>query len=112
MPRLARLSPEAKTWLEAELRYLASKSPAAARKLLTRLRAKRRLLAEHPNIGPVGLIPGTRLVFVPPYILTVRLRGNVVEIAGVRHAKQDDARAPKHLQGDGYETDSPTDGSN
>jgi plasmid stabilization system protein ParE len=112
MPRLAILSPEAKAWLEAEVRSLASKSPAAARKLLTRLRAKRRLLAEHPNIGPVGLIPGTRLVFVPPYVLTVRLRDGVVEIAGMRHAKQDDARAPKHLRGDARETNSPNDGSN
>jgi plasmid stabilization system protein ParE len=111
MPRLARLSPEAKTWLEAELRYLASRSPAAARKLLTRLRAKRRLLAEHPNIGPAGLIPGTRLVFVSPYVLTVRMGGDVVEIAGVRHAKQEDARAPSELRGDANEVGPSDDGS-
>jgi plasmid stabilization system protein ParE len=111
MLRLARLSPEAKTWLEAEVRYLASRSPAAARKLLTRLRAKRRPLAEHPNIGPVGLFPGTRLVFVPPFVSTVRLRSDVVEIAGVRHAKQEDARAPKHLRGDPNEVEPSDDGS-
>jgi len=111
MARLARLSPEAKAWLEAEVRYLASRSPAAARKLLARLQAKRRLSAEHPNIGPVGLIPGTRLVFVPPYVLTVRLRGGVVEIAGMRNAKQEDARAPKHLRGDANEADYPDNGS-
>jgi plasmid stabilization system protein ParE len=110
MLRLARLSPEVKAWLEAEVRYLASRSPAAARKLLTRLRAKRRLLAEHPNIGPVGMIPGTRMVFVPPYVLTVRLRGGVVEIAGMRHPKQEDARAPKQLRGDANEVEPSDDG--
>jgi plasmid stabilization system protein ParE len=69
-------------------------------------------LAEHPNIGPVGLIPGTRLVFVPPYVLTVRLRGDVIDIAGRRHAKQEDARAPKQLRGDANEEQPSEDGSN
>ena len=92
--RLARMAPEARAWFLAEIKYIAARNPAAAEKIVARLRAARQTLAEHPKIGPAGLIPGTRRVVVPPYILTVRQRGDAVEIAAIRHAQQSDAYAP------------------
>jgi hypothetical protein len=70
----------------------------------------RQLLADHPKIGPAGLIPGTRRFVVKPYILTVRRRDGVVEIAAIRHAKQSDAYMP-HEAIEDDETDEPETGS-
>lgn len=58
------------------------------------------MLADHPKIGPAGLIPGTRRFVVKPYILTVRQRDGVVEIAAIRHAKQSDAYTPHEAMED------------
>jgi plasmid stabilization system protein ParE len=79
----------------AEIAYIADRSPAAAEKIVARTKEARRLLADHPKIGPAGLIPGTRRFVVNPYVLTVRERDGVVEIAAIRHAKQSDAYRPK-----------------
>lgn len=94
-PALARLSPQAAAWLRTEVAYLAARNPAAARSLLERLRTARRTLAEHPAIGPLGLLPGTRCFVVSPYVLTYRQRGGVLEIVALRHAHQADAWAPR-----------------
>jgi hypothetical protein len=47
---------------------------------------------------------------VKPYILTVRQRDGVVEIAAIRHAKQSDAYTPHEAMEDD-ETDEPETGS-
>jgi len=98
--RLARLSPQAAAWLKAEIAYIAERNPAAARKIIAHIRAARQHLAEHPKLGSVGLIPGTRRVVVPPYILTIRLRGSMVEIAAIRHDRQSDASTPRGVVSD------------
>ncbi len=59
---------------------------------------------------PAGLIPGTRRFVAKPYILTVRQRDGVVEIAAIRHAKQSDAYTPHEAMEDD-ETDEPETGS-
>ena len=92
--RLARMSPQARAWYLAEIAYLAERNPPAAERVAVRMRAARELLVDHPKIGPAGLIPGTRRVVVGPYVLTVRQRGGVVEIAAIRHTRQGDAYAP------------------
>ncbi len=88
------MAPEAKAWFLAEVRYLASHSPAAATAFVARIRAARLTLAEHPRIGAPGLIPGTRRFVVGAYILTVRPRDRSVEILAMRHGRQSDAFAP------------------
>jgi plasmid stabilization system protein ParE len=99
----ARMTPEAREWFLAEIAYIANLNPAAAEKIVARVKKARQLLADHPKIGPAGLIPGTRRFVVKPYILTVRQRDGVVEIAAIRHAKQSDAYTPHLLLAIGAE---------
>ncbi len=90
--RLAILSPEARAWYLAEIAYLAERNALAAEKVAKRIRAARQTLAEHPNVGPPGFIPGTRRLVVGPYVLTVRLRGGTPEIIDIRHGRQADGK--------------------
>jgi plasmid stabilization system protein ParE len=92
--RLAAMTPRARAWFLGEVAYLAERNPEAARKFVARIRAARETLAQYPRSGQIGEIPGTRIVVVTPYILTIRRRGGEIEIAAIRHAKQADARAP------------------
>ena len=98
--RAVKMSPEAAKWLKGEISYIADRSPAAARKVADRLRAARETLADYPMIGPEGWIPGTRRVVAGPYVLTIRVRANTVEIAAIRHARQGDAYAPVEILDD------------
>jgi plasmid stabilization system protein ParE len=102
--RPARMSPEAMAWFLAEIKYLADRNPSAAAGVVERMRTARLALADYPQIGTLGLIPGTRRLVVGPYVLTVRQRGGVVEIAAIRHARQGDAYAPSEAM-----TDEPAD---
>jgi len=97
----ARLAPEARAWYLAEIAFIAERDPAAAARIAARIRAVRPTLADHPRIGPSGLIPGTRRVVVRPYVLTVLQRGGVVEIAAIRHGRQSDAYAPRDVVEEG-----------
>ena len=58
------------------------------------MRVARLNLSEHPEMGRVGFIPGTRRIVVGSYVLTTRLRGGVVEIAAIRSSRQGDAYEP------------------
>src|ERR1700677_2422920 len=98
--RRARLSKRAQSWLERELRYLASRSPAAAKRLAMRVRDARTLLTEHPKSAQAGQIQGTRRFVIPPYVLTVRRKDGITEIVAIRHAQRGDAYAPKELLDD------------
>ena len=93
-PRVVKISPQAARWLAAELAYIAERRPQAARAIAARLRTAVQNLAGFPNIGPEGWIPGTRRVVVQPYILTIRIRAEIVEVAAIRHARQGAAYAP------------------
>lgn len=95
-----RISSSAAAWLRDEIAYLAEHSPAAADKVVDRLRLVRRTLADNPRMGQLGQIPDTRRVVIGSYILTTRARGAVVEIAAIRHARQRDAYAPSDLAED------------
>jgi len=93
-PRPARMSPDARAWYLAEIRYLAERSPNAAAHVRAMIRTARLNLGENPGLGRVGLIPGTRRLVVGAYILTTRLRGGTLEIIAIRNARQGDAYAP------------------
>jgi plasmid stabilization system protein ParE len=98
--RCARFSKRAQSWLEREIRYIAVRSPPAAKKLAMRIREARILLTEHPKSAQAGQIHGTRRLVIPPYILTVMQRGGTVEIVAIRHAQQGDAYVPEELSDD------------
>ena len=92
--RPARMSPEARAWLLAEITYLAGHSPSAAARVLESFKVARQTLSDYPKIGTVGLIPGTRRLVVGQYVLTTRQRGGTIEIVAIRHARQGDSDAP------------------
>jgi plasmid stabilization system protein ParE len=92
------MTPEAARWLKEEITSVAEYSPQAGEKIAANIRKARELLAEYPKSAQRGVIPGTQRMFVKPrYILTVRVRDGVVEIAAIRSASQKDAYAPSDL---------------
>ena len=86
--RLARMTLDAEAWYLAEIAYIAERNPAAAKKISAMIRAARRTLADYPNIGPPGHMPGTRRAVVGPYVLTIRIRAGTPEIIAIRHGRQ------------------------
>lgn len=52
---------------------------------------------ERLESGVRGEIPGTRRMVLKPFVLTVRLGKNGVEIAAVRHGSRKDAHEPSEL---------------
>jgi len=96
-PRLVKMSPEAAKWLRAEISYIAQRRPATARAIAEHFRAARQNLADYPAMGPEGWIPGTRRLVVGAYVLTIRVRSMMVEVAAIRHAQQGDAYAPTEM---------------
>nr|WP_245305711.1 type II toxin-antitoxin system RelE/ParE family toxin [Rhizobium leguminosarum] len=73
--------------------------PAAARKLVERLERQRELLSSFPQMTETerGILEGTRKVSMPPFVLTIRSRDGIVEIAAIRDARQKDAYAPVEM---------------
>lgn len=73
--------------LNDEAEYIAKDSPRMAGEFVLHIRASARSLAQHPNIGRPGRIPGTRELVVTrfPYILPYRVRGGALEILRVFH---------------------------
>jgi toxin ParE1/3/4 len=81
----------------ADLRaYIARDNPDAASPVATTLLAAVDRLAEFPNLGRPGRVPGTRELVVPgtPYVIPYRLRGDRLEVIAVFHGRQ---RWPKRL---------------
>ena len=80
-------------WLEDSLadvagiyRYIAD-DPKAAGRIVERIRAAVRLLADLPHRGRPGRWPGTRELIIPgtPYIVPYRVKGDLIEILRVFH---------------------------
>ena len=73
--------------LDQEAEYIAKDNPRMASEFVRHLRASAAMLADHPNIGRVGRISGTRELVVTrfSYILPYRVRGGAIEILRVFH---------------------------
>ena len=73
--------------LDDEAAYMAQDSAQIAAEFVVHLRAATLTLADHPNIGRPGRVPGTRELVVTrfPYTLPYRVRGGVVEMLRVFH---------------------------
>lgn len=82
--------------LDAEAEYIASDSPAAAARVIYRIRRSVARLRDYPAMGRSGRVPGTRELIVSgtPYIVPYRVRRDSVEILRVFHAAR---KWPKRL---------------
>jgi toxin ParE1/3/4 len=81
-------SPEAIQDLIALRAYIAEESPAGARRIVLRiLHDVEGLLADNPEIGRPGRVPGTRELVIPrtPYIVPYRVRRGTIQILRVFH---------------------------
>jgi toxin ParE1/3/4 len=70
--------------------YIAQDSPESAAQVAQRIIDAVDQLAQHPNLGRPGRLPGTRELVVSgtPYIIPYRVRGNRVELIAVFHGRQ------------------------
>jgi len=70
--------------------YIAQDSPEAATEVAQRILDAVDQLAQYPNLGRPGRLPGTRELVVSdtPYIIPYRVRGNRVELIAVFHGRQ------------------------
>ena len=69
--------------------YIAQDNPQAAIEMGDMLMEKAAMLDQHPMLGRVGRVKGTReLVVHPNYILIYRIVRNVAEVLRVKHAAQ------------------------
>jgi plasmid stabilization system protein ParE len=97
MPRRVIFAPRALRQFNAQLAYLADRSHTAGRRLISRIDAARRQLADFPRNAPRAAAPGTRRLIVPPYVLTYREHGSLIEIIDFRHGRQAPYQAPHEL---------------
>jgi plasmid stabilization system protein ParE len=108
MPRRVIFAPRALRQFNAQLAYLADRNPVAGRRLISRIDAARRQLADFPRNAPRASAPGTRRLIVAPYVLTYREHGSVIEIIDFRHGRQapyQPSAAPE--SGDQYDGEEP-----
>ena len=73
--------------IEAIGDYIALESPRASARIVTRVFDRVDTLADHPEIGRPGRIPGTRELVITntPFIVPYRLRGDQIEVLSVFH---------------------------
>jgi plasmid stabilization system protein ParE len=91
--------------LRKEITYLSEQNPLAAQRVAAAFFAAWERISRHPDIGPKGDLPGTRLVIVGAYVVTIRKSEGLVEIVAVRHGRQADARSPAEVAVDASHPD-------
>ena len=76
--------------LDEEAAYIANDDSAAARMVVERVLNAVAMLAQQPDMGRPGRVPGTRELVVPRtrYIVPYRVRGDAVEILRVFHTSR------------------------
>lgn len=76
--------------LDEEAAYIANDDSAAARIVVERVLNAVAMLAQQPDMGRPGRVPGTRELVVPRtrYIVPYRVRGDAVEILRVFHTSR------------------------
>jgi toxin ParE1/3/4 len=73
--------------IEAIGDYIALESPRASARIVTRVFDRVDTLADHPEIGRPGRIPGTRELVITstPFVVPYRVRGDLIEVLSVFH---------------------------
>jgi toxin ParE1/3/4 len=76
--------------IDAIFAYLAASDPRMAEQLTFEIEARVAKLADHPEMGSIGRVDGTRefIVTGTPYILPYRVRDGRVEILAALHASR------------------------
>jgi len=76
--------------LEEAVDFIALDNPEAARKMVGRIWKSVKLLAEHPDGGRAGRVPGTRELIIggTPFILPYRVKDNTVQVLRVLHSSR------------------------
>ena len=76
--------------LDAAGEFIAQDNPEAANRIFKRIWDAVQLLAEHPEAGRAGRIPGTRELVVAdtPFIIPYRVVENTVQILRILHGKR------------------------
>lgn len=76
--------------LDEEAGYIANDDSAAARIVVERVLNAVAMLAQQPDMGRPGRVPGTRELVVPRtrYIVPYRVRGDAVEILRMFHTSR------------------------
>ena len=76
--------------LDEEAAYIANDDSAAARMVVERVLNAVAMLAQQPDMGRPGRVPGTRELVGPRtrYIVPYRVRGDAVEILRVFHTSR------------------------
>jgi plasmid stabilization system protein ParE len=95
-PRRLEYGPRYFRRLEDIHERIAGENPAAAQRIISRVRSAVERLATAPGIGRPGRIIGTRELVIAgtPYIVPYRVKDDAVQIITVLHAAQ---RCPDHL---------------
>lgn len=85
-----RWSDDALQDLAAIRRYIAEDHPAAAKSVAQHILSTITYLRDHPDIGRVGRVQGTRELIIPglPYIIPYRVRREAIEILRVFHTSR------------------------
>jgi addiction module RelE/StbE family toxin len=89
-PRRLEYSPRYFRRLDDIRERIAADNPAAAVRMIERIRAAAERLAASPAIGRPGRVAATRELVIPgtPYIIPYRVKGDVVQIITVLHSAQ------------------------
>lgn len=74
----------------AQLDYIAADNPAAAIQLDQRIEQQIDRLADHPRMGRVGRVKGTREMIIAriPFIAIYRIKANRIEILRILYGAQ------------------------
>jgi len=79
--------------------WIGVRNPAAARRMLARIRIAAARLTAHPFLGRPGRMEGTRELMVPdtPYFLSYAASAETVEVSRVIHGARNWPSAPPRL---------------
>lgn len=70
--------------------YITRDNPAAARRVIAALRQETQALAQHPQLGRLGQLEGTREQVHSryPYIIAYRIQRDEIQILGIVHSSR------------------------
>ncbi len=83
-------TPRARRARAAAIDYVAQDSPAAALTQLDEIERQTEILIEHPEIGRIGRVEGTRELVInrTPFIVVYRISGDVIQVLHLLHGAQ------------------------
>lgn len=76
--------------LEGIRLHIAQDNPAAARRVVSEIRRQVQVLRDHPLMGRVGLLGGTRELVISrlPHLVAYRIQGDHADILAVVHTSR------------------------